>query len=73
MLNYRLGTVNDFLWEFKPVLSYSKPHTFSTLFGEEQEKICIYSLQPGHVESEQNDRKVKRSKIKKKGVKKWQF
>jgi len=21
---YRLGTVNDFHWEFKPVLSYSK-------------------------------------------------
>ena len=28
MLSYRLGTVNDFHWEFKPVLSYSKPHTF---------------------------------------------
>jgi len=27
MLSYRLGTVNDFHWEFKPVLSYSKPHT----------------------------------------------
>jgi len=25
MLNYRLGTVIDFHWEFKPVLSYSKP------------------------------------------------
>jgi len=31
MLSYRLGTVNDFHWGFKPVLSYSKPHTFSTL------------------------------------------
>jgi len=29
MLSYRLGTVNDFHWGFKPVLSYSKPHTFS--------------------------------------------
>jgi len=38
MLSYRLGTVNDFRWEFKPVLSYSKPHTFSTLFGEEKER-----------------------------------
>jgi len=38
MLSYRLGTVNDFHWEFKPVLSYSKPHTFSTLFGEEKEE-----------------------------------
>ena len=25
MLSYRLGTVNDFHWELKPVLSYSKP------------------------------------------------
>jgi len=24
MLSYRLGTVNDFHWGFKPVLSYSK-------------------------------------------------
>ena len=38
MLSYRLGTVNDFHWEFKPVLSYRKPHTFSTCFGEEKEK-----------------------------------
>ena len=27
MLSYRLGTVNDFHWGFKPVLSYSKPHS----------------------------------------------
>jgi len=30
MLSYRLGTVNDFHWDFKPLSSYSKPHTFST-------------------------------------------
>ena len=67
---YRLGTVNDFHWEFKPVLSYSKPHTFSTFFGEEKErKKC----QPGHVEAEQNDRKVQRSKIKKKWMKRREF
>jgi len=36
MLSYRLGTVNDFHWEFKSVLSYSKPYTFSTFFGEEK-------------------------------------
>jgi len=41
MLSYRLGTIHDFYWEFKPNLSYSKPHTFSTLFGEEKEKKCI--------------------------------
>jgi len=32
--------------------------------------MCIYSLQPGHLEAEQNDLKVKRNKTKKKGVKK---
>jgi len=36
-------------------------------------KKCIYSLQPGHLEAEQNDRKVKRSKIKQKWVKKREF
>jgi len=38
MLSYRLGSVNDFHWGFKPVLSYSKPHTFSTSLGEEKER-----------------------------------
>ena len=38
MLIYRLGTVNDCHWEFKSVLSYSKPHTFSTFFGEGKER-----------------------------------
>jgi len=37
-MSYRLGMVNDFHWEFKPFLTYSKPHTFSTFFGEEKEK-----------------------------------
>ena len=37
-MSYRLGTVNDFHWGFKPVLSYSKPHTFSTSLGEEKER-----------------------------------
>jgi len=31
MVSYRLGTVNDFHLGFKPVLGYSKPHTFTTL------------------------------------------
>ena len=35
----------DFLSGFKPVLSYSKPHTFSTFFGEEKE-INVQSLSP---------------------------
>jgi len=48
---------HDFNWGLKPVLSYSKPHNFSTFLGEENK-------------FEQNDRKAKRSIIKKKGVKK---
>ena len=38
------GTVNDFHWEFKPVLSYSKPHTFSTSLGEENERKNAFNL-----------------------------
>jgi len=57
-----------FIWELKPVLSLIKPHSFSTFL--EKKKMCIYCLQPGHLEDEQDDRKVKRSKCKKKGVKK---
>jgi len=61
MLSYRLGTVNDFHWEFKPVLSYSKPHTSLTFFGEEKERQNAFNLfKPSHLEAEQNDRKVKK-------------
>jgi len=49
MLSYRLGTVNNFHWGFKPVLSNSQPHTFSTFFGEEKERknalkhvLCVH-------------------------------
>jgi len=38
MLSFRLGTVNASHWGFKPVLSYSKHHTFSTSLGEEKER-----------------------------------
>ena len=44
MLSYRLGMVNDFHWGFKPVLSYSKPHTFSTSLGEEKERKNAFNL-----------------------------
>jgi len=44
MLSFRLGTVNDFHWEFNPVLSYSKPHTFSTSLGEEKERNNAFNL-----------------------------
>jgi len=44
MLNYRLGTVNEKHWGFKPVFRCSKPHTFSTISGEEKEKKCPFVL-----------------------------
>jgi len=37
MVNYRLGTVNEKHWGFKPVFRCSKPYTYSTLIGEENE------------------------------------
>jgi len=51
MLNYRLGTVNEKHWGFKPVFRCSKPHTYSTFIGEENENLIysyIYFL--GHLE-----------------------
>jgi len=44
MLSYRLGTVNDFHWGFKPDLSYSKPHTFSTSLEKEEERKNAFNL-----------------------------
>ena len=45
MLRYRLGTIKDFHWGFKPVLSYSKPHTFSAFFWRRKE-INVNLLSP---------------------------
>jgi len=73
MLSYHLGTVNDFHWKFKPVLSYSNLTLSQHFLRRQRKEKCIYSLQPGHLEAEQNDRKVKRSKIKQKCVKKREF
>jgi len=44
MLNYRLGTVNETHWGFKPVFRCSKPHTFSKFSGEEKEKEIVHSF-----------------------------
>ena len=45
MLNYRLGTVNEKNWGFKPVFRCSKPHTFSTFSGEEKEShSTVYTI-----------------------------
>jgi len=46
MLNYRLGTVNEKHWGFKPVFHCSKPHSFSTFSGEEKEKRNVYARFP---------------------------
>jgi len=45
MLRFRLGTVNGLHWRFKPVLSNSKPHTFSIFCGQEKE-IHVHFLSP---------------------------
>jgi len=44
MLSYRLGTVNDFHWGFKPVLSYIKPHTFSTFLEKKKKEKNAFNL-----------------------------
>ena len=68
MLSYRLGTVNDFHWkqcanQFSAI-QYSKPHNYSTFFGEENDnQIFIYILYQGHLKHRQNDRKVKKESI----------
>jgi len=50
MLSYRLGTVNDFHWGFKPVFRYSKTHTYSTFIGEDKEKqLCINTMYLVHI------------------------
>ena len=36
--------VNALHWGCKPVLSYSKPHTLSTSFGEEKERKNAFNL-----------------------------
>jgi len=46
MLSYRLGTVNDFHWVFKPVLNYSKPNSLSTFFkGTETWRFSDFVLE----------------------------
>jgi len=50
-MNYRLGTVNEKQWGFKPVFRCSKPHTYLTCIGEEKEnQKCNYILFLGHLE-----------------------
>ena len=44
LLSCRLGTVNEFHWEFKQVLSYSKPHTFSTFLEKKKKKKYKFTL-----------------------------
>jgi len=60
MLSYRLGMVNDFHWESKPVLSYSKPHTFST-FLEKKKKEKMHLISPSHARSDTQHQKQEMS------------
>ena len=70
MLNYRLGTVNEKHWGLKPVFHSSKPHTYSTFIGEENESQ-IYSniLFLGHLEhgqcKQQQQKHTKQAHLKK--------
>jgi len=41
-LSYRLSTVNDFHWEFKPVFRYSKPHTYSPSIRDKNLNKYLY-------------------------------
>jgi len=63
MLSYRLGTVIDIHWKLKTVLSYSKPHTFSTSLGEEKERNNAFNF------SNQATKKVNKTIGKSKEVK----
>jgi len=63
MLSYRLGTVNDFHWEFKPVFRCRKHHTYLTFIGEEKEnQLYINTLYLVHLKHEQKDKKVKKER-----------
>jgi len=51
MLNYRLGTVNEKHWGFKPVFRCSKPYAYSTFIREENEnQKYSYIIFLGHLE-----------------------
>ena len=68
MLNYRLGTVNEKPWGFKPVFRCSKPHTYSTFIGEENEnQIYSYILFLGHLEHRQCKQQQKQAHLKSRG------
>jgi len=60
MLICRLCTDKNFRCEFKPVFRNSKPYTYSTLIGEENETFH-YTLYLGQQEQEHehNNRKMK--------------
>ena len=62
MLNYRLGTVNEKHWGFKPVFRCSKPHTYST-FIEEENEIYSYILFLCHLEHGQCNQQQKNKHI----------
>jgi len=57
---YHLGTVYDFHLGLKPVLSFSKPYTFTTFIREKKNELHLLA---------QNDRKVKGRYLERKGRK----
>ena len=49
MLIYRLGTVNEIQWGFKPVFRCSKPHIFLTFVGEAKDRFPLSNMQTCHL------------------------
>jgi len=45
-------------WGFKPVLRYSKPHTYPTFIGEEKSNKMHLLLYRDHLAYKQNERKA---------------
>jgi len=67
MMRYRIGMVNEFHLEFKPVFRYSKPRTCLKFIGEEQENEMLLFSVPRPLEIWKSGNKVKETHVLKKG------
>ena len=72
MLSYRFCTTNDFQLRFHPVYRYIANLTCTQHLFEKTGKMkYMYSLYPGHLEYEQNGRKLKELIFLKGREEKW--
>ena len=58
-----------FIWSLNQFQAIANLKPSQHLLEKKKKEKCTYSLQPDHLKAEQNDRKVKRRKIKQKWVK----